>query len=233
MLVPRHPDYRHEIPGSTVGGRALAPKPFDARQLGRDFKQVRPPRADFMAFGKMMVSRDDLAPLTNPLSSWKSFWHAASVLGRYALDRLRYARGTRLFMGNAMVARLYYSLRQRGVPVRFSTRATRLLVEQGRVTGAELVGPDGVERVSVTKGVVLACGGVSGGWLGRTQAGDRDQAQQTLAFERNRGDGVALALACGAQLETDHATPAFWMPISVYRADNGEVRNYPHIFLYH
>ena len=83
MLVPRHPDYRHEIPGSTVGGRALAPKPFDARRLGRDFKQVRPPRADFMAFGKMMVSRDDLAPLTNPKGRVAAILtNAASVVTR-------------------------------------------------------------------------------------------------------------------------------------------------------
>src|SRR5688572_388673 len=184
-LVPRHPDYRQEIPGAVTGGRALAAMPYDGRLLGAEFRRIRAPREEFLALGGMMVGKDDVAPLVGPLSSWRSFRHCAALLTRYGMDRLRYPRGTRLVMGNALVARLYATLRSKSVAVRFATHATRLLLEDGRITGAELSGPAGSERVSARRGVVLACGGVG------------SAAPHPLAFERNRGDGVALAQACG------------------------------------
>ena len=132
-LVPRHPDYRQEVPGAVDGGRALAAVPYDGRLLGAEFRRIRPPREEFLALGGMMVGKDDIAPLTAPLSSWRSFRHSAALLARYAMDRLGYPRGTRLVMGNALVARLYSTLRRSAVDVRFLTHATRLLAEQGRV----------------------------------------------------------------------------------------------------
>ncbi|HEX6689580.1 MAG TPA: FAD-dependent oxidoreductase [Burkholderiales bacterium] len=218
-LVPRHPDYRQEAPGAVVGGRALAAAPYDGRLLGAEFRRIRAPREEFLALGGMMVGKDDIAPLVEPLSSWRSFRHSAALLGRYAADRLRYPRGTRLVMGNALVARLYATLRRLAVEMRFSTRATRLLVDGGRVVGAEITGPAGSERVEARRGVVLACGGVG------------STAQHMLAFEGNRGDGVALARACGAQMELDHPNAAFWMPVSIHPGRDGRPRAYPHIVL--
>jgi succinate dehydrogenase/fumarate reductase flavoprotein subunit len=218
-LVPRHPDYRQEAPGAVLGGRALACVPYDGRLLGAEFRRIRAPREEFLVLGGMMVGKDDIAPLVEPLSSWHSFRHCMALLGRYAMDRLRYPRGTRLVMGNALVARLYASLRSRAVEVRFATHATRLLLEGGRVVGAEITGPAGSERVDARRGVVLACGGVG------------SAAPHPLAFERNRGDGVALARACGARLETDHPSAAFWMPVSIYPGRDGRPHAYPHIML--
>lgn len=218
-LVPRHPDYRQEIPGAVTGGRALATVPYDGRLLGAEFRRIRAPREEFLALGGMMVGKDDIAPLVSPLSSWRSLRHSAALLARYGMDRLRYPRGTRLVMGNALVARLYATLRSRAVEVRFATHATRLLLEDGRIAGAELSGPAGSERVTARRGVVVACGGVG------------SVAPHPLAFERNRGDGVALAEACGARLETDHPNAAFWMPVSIHPGRDGRPRAYPHIIL--
>ena len=39
----KHPDYRSNMPGAALAGRAIMPKPFDGRLLGADFKRVRPP----------------------------------------------------------------------------------------------------------------------------------------------------------------------------------------------
>ena len=77
-----------------------------------DFALVRPPIGEFMALGGMMVGRDDIEPLARPFASAAAFQAAASLLWRHATDRLRYRRGTRLLMGNALVARLFYSLRR-------------------------------------------------------------------------------------------------------------------------
>ena len=39
----RHPDYRSNMKGAAVSGRAIIPQPFDGRLLGDDFKRLRPP----------------------------------------------------------------------------------------------------------------------------------------------------------------------------------------------
>src|SRR4051812_15112812 len=57
-----HPDYR-EAPGAATSGRAIVPLPFDGRRLGADFARVRPPIAEFMLFGGMMVGKADIVTL--------------------------------------------------------------------------------------------------------------------------------------------------------------------------
>src|SRR5262249_61979687 len=69
-----------------------------------------------MALGGMMIGRDDIEPLARPFASLAALRAAMSLLWRHARDRLRYRRGTRLLMGNALAARLFYSLRRNGVP---------------------------------------------------------------------------------------------------------------------
>jgi hypothetical protein len=111
---PRHPDYLSAIEGSTVAGRALEPLPFDGRTLGRLFALVRPPIPEFTVLGGMMVDRTDINHLLGMGRSFRSLRHSAKILLRHVTDRLRYPRGTRLVMGNALVARLLHSLAQRG-----------------------------------------------------------------------------------------------------------------------
>ena len=226
-----HPDYRQESPGATLGGRALAVTPFDGRLLGKHFADMRPPREEFLAFGGMMVGKEDLAPLLHPMSSISALKHSLGLLGRFAVDRVRYARGTRLVMGNAMVGRLYYTLLRQGVPVRLRTRATRLLVIDGRVAGAETTAPGGVGEITAAKGVVLAGGGLSTAWISSAQLGDSSAIRHPLIFEGNQGQTVDAALSIGASLEVDHQSPAFWMPVSTYIGRDNQPRAYPHIVL--
>ena len=108
---PVHPDY-HAQPGAALGGRALGAVPFDGRKLGDDFARVRPPRREFMVLGGMMVGKTDIPSLLHPFHSLANFSNAARLLVRQALDRIKHPRGTRLIMGNALVARLLYSLKQ-------------------------------------------------------------------------------------------------------------------------
>ena len=124
-LYAKHPDYLSNRPGTTLAGRALAPLPFDGRLLGADFALLRPPIGEFMALGGMMIGRDDIEPLARPFASVANFRRALALLWRHATDRLRHRRGTRLLMGNALAARLFYSLRQRNVPVWLERLARR------------------------------------------------------------------------------------------------------------
>ena len=143
----RHPDYRSNQRGAAVAGRAIIPEPFDGRLLGRDFERLRPPIDEFMVLGGMMVGKDDIPRLVGRFRSVRNFAHSAKLLARYLADRLRYSRGTRLVMGNALVARLYHSLRKHRVPILFETAIEELVGGREGVTGAVL--RSGGDRITV------------------------------------------------------------------------------------
>jgi len=203
--------------------------PFDGRRLGADFALLRPPRAEFMVLGGMMVSRDDIAALLKPFGSWNAFRHAASIVARHARDRLAHARGTRLVMGNALVARLLTSLRSHGVAIATNAPLVSLVREGNRVTGA-VVAIDGTPtRVSAHRGVVLATGGFASSPTLRARYMPGLDVENALSAEGDVGDGLSAALAIGADVDADMRTPAYWMPSSsVMRADGARVP-FPHI----
>ena len=134
----RHPDYRSNMKGAAVSGRAIIPQPFDGRLLGADFARLRPPIAEYMLFGGMMIGKADIPPLLGRFKSLANFSYAARLLARYVVDRLRYPRGTRLMMGNALTARLFYSLRKRGVEILFNAQIAAIDERDGRVAGATI-----------------------------------------------------------------------------------------------
>ncbi|WP_246129569.1 FAD-dependent oxidoreductase [Verticiella sediminum] len=225
-----HPDYL-EAPGAARSGRAMAPPPFDGRLLGRDFARVRAPLPSFMVLGSMMVGKDDVQRLLRRYASLRDFLYAARLAGRWAVDRLRYPRGTRLVMGNALVARLLHANLARGTAVRYGVRASSLLRAQGRVCGAQFVLPDGTQaRVRAHRGVVLATGGFGQGAAWRRRLLGRLADIRSLVFEGNQGDGLALAGELGGAVETAHHAPAaFWQPVSVMPQQRGREALFPHL----
>jgi succinate dehydrogenase/fumarate reductase flavoprotein subunit len=226
----KHPDY-HARPGAALAGRALVPPPFDGRRLGPDFRLVRPPLPEFMVLGGMMVGKDDIAPLLAPFASIGALRHALALLGRQLTDRVRHARGTRLVMGNALVARLLYSLRRQGVPIWLDSPVRELVREDGRVVGAVVVGERGTRRVRARRGVVLAGGGFAASAAWRARLLPQPTAPYTPAFEGATGDGLDLARAVGAALDDDPARAGLWTPVSVRRRRDGSQAVYPHILL--
>jgi succinate dehydrogenase/fumarate reductase flavoprotein subunit len=226
----RHPDYLANRLGATIGGRPLAPLPFDGRLLGADFELVRPPIGEFMALGGMMVGRDDIEPLARPFASLASLRAATALLWRHATDRLHYRRGTRLLMGNALVARLFYSLRRNGVPVWLNASLQELTVASGRARGAVLAVNGNPRHVTVRRGIVLATGGF-GGSIDRLNDYVRPPLAHAVAFAGAAGDGIRMARTVGASLEEDHASPAFWTPVSETRWLDDGCGAFPHLSL--
>ena len=225
-----HPDYLPQLPGAAVSGRAVSPLPFDGRLLGRDFARVRPPLPEFMVLGGMMVGKADITALLNRYGSWRHFSHSARLVLRHAMDRLRYPRGTRLVMGNALVARLFHSLRQAGVDIRFGWRLTGLEQAQGRVVGARFTAGDGEHTLRARVGVVLATGGGGHHAALRRELDPAGTEVHPLAPPSVRGDGVSSARELGAAIE-QHPGNFFWQPVSrVPRAD-GSTGLFPHLFL--
>src|SRR2546426_34997 len=97
-----------------------------------------PPIPEFMLLGGMMVGKEDIPRLIGRFRSAADFIYAAKLVLRYLADRLRYRRGTRLMMGNALVARLFYSLQKRGVPILFGAAITDVVGDRGGVVGARI-----------------------------------------------------------------------------------------------
>jgi succinate dehydrogenase/fumarate reductase flavoprotein subunit len=225
----RHPDYR-ELPGAAVSGRGLIPVPFDGRRLGKAFARVRPPIAEFMLLGGMMITKADIAPLLGRFRSLPNFGHAARLVLRYAADRLRYPRGTRLTMGNALVARLYYSLREKGVPVLFHAPIEELVYEHGRVAGARVLQDGRTVQFRARKGVLLATGGYGHNRALRAQFMPQPVPEHSMAHTGNTGDGLVLAEKIGAHIRPQRGG-GLWTPASVTCRANGGRGLYPH-FLY-
>lgn len=238
FLPPHGPDYT-EGPGSAMGGRPLVTQEFDGRLLGDDFKLLREPRPGFNVLGGMMVGRADLNALLSPLSSWAHLRHATGILFRHLHDRLRYPRGTRLVMGNALVGRLLLDLRRYKVPIHINTQVVKLIQEGNRIAGAVLQDQaGGCTTVKARVGVVLATGGFSGSASWRSKFLPEGDLGVTVAAPGATGDSFALATAVGATITgADHRSGAFWMPTSVYNR-SGETHPqsqgallFPHIVL--
>src|SRR6185437_11654254 len=227
---PLHPDYR-DLPGAALRGRALGTAPFDGRKLGADFDRVRPPRHEFTVLGGMMVGKNDIAPLQHPFRSWANFAHATQLLARQAFDRLRYRRGTRLIMGNALVARLLHDLKRQAVDIRYQTALEELVKDGNEVVGAILLSPEGKRAVRARKGVVLATGGIGWSEALRERLFPEQARRTSLAPASNTGYGILAGERASGVIEQQLESPALWMPSSTMTQANGELSVFPHILL--
>lgn len=224
-----HPDYL-ELPGAAIAGRVLAPVEFDGRRLGRDFVRIRAPLPDFMILGGMMANKADVQTLIHRYRSVRDFTRAVRLIMRYGKDRLRYRRGTRLVLGNALVARLFYSLRQVGVQVRFESRLQRLEVDAGRVVGAVFDCHCTAVRISARTGVVLATGGIGHNAKLQAMLAPAGVKQHSLSFEGNCGEGIDAAQRVGGRLDR-HSNSFFWQPVSIVPRSSGSNGLFPHLYL--
>jgi len=214
-----------------VAGRALEPLPFDGRLLGGALRLVRPPIPEFTLLGGMMVDRTDIGHLLSAASSMKSLLPTAKLLVRYGCDRLRYPRGFRLVMGNALVGRLLYSLLRRDVEILTDTSLERIVRDKrGRVTSAVL-GSGGLTRdIGVDGGLILAGGGYNR-HAGRRPIALGTDAEWSAVAPGSSGDAQDKALELGARISARDLSAAFWAPASIRRRRDGSQAVFPHFVL--
>ena len=223
------PDYHPDAPGAG-SSRGLLPVQFDGRLLGENFAKLRPPLASMMLFGGMMVGRDDLPHLFRMTRSLASALYCARLFARYALDRARHARGTRVSNGNALVARLAKTLFERSIPLWLSSPVRALTTRDGAVTGA-VVAREGGDVTVTARGVVLACGGfphdeeLKRRHYPHVAAGKQ---HQSAAPATNTGDGIRLGQSAGGAFVETQAQPAAWTPVSLVPQRDGTPVPFPH-----
>lgn len=227
----KHPDYISDLPGSSLCGRALEPLPFDGRLLGPLLALIRPPIPEFTVLGGMMIDRYDIPHLLALKRSWKSFSHSAKLIARYGMDRLLHGRGTRLVMGNALVARLLHSLsRHAHVTLALNTSLEAIdRDETGRVSAVSLSGPRGDVRVAVA--LVLASGGFNRDPQLREQRLPGVPQDWCPAAPGHTGQAQAAARQVGAADGQAGLSPAFWAPVSLRKRADGSAAVFPHFVL--
>lgn len=229
--VLTYPDYYPDLPGGTTGGRVLEPVPFDGGLLGQEFNLVRDPLPEFTLFGGMMISRKDIPHFRRAMKSLPSALRAGRLLLEYALQRLKARRGTSLYLGNALVARLLRSALDLGVTIRTGVGVESLeLGPGGRVSAVSSVDKNGRRsRIAVGRGVVLATGGLS--HQPDLRSNYVPDAAGTLTATVASGTlprGAVLATAVGASLSEPTRDGAFWVPASTFVRSDGSAGVFPH-----
>ncbi len=226
--VKTYPDYYPEKPGATAGGRVLEPVSFDGASLGRSFLRLRPPLPELTVFGGMMVNRTDIPHLRKIGRSFRSTLRALRLVSQYALQRLRSPRGTTLHLGNALAARLYASLLKRNVNVLFGATIEQLLIEGDTVSGVRIRDASGSRPIAARKGVVLATGGFSHNARLREKFFPGGAGMVSATAPGGSGDGLHVAMAAGAAVNARVASPAYWVPASLFRRADGSQGVFPH-----
>jgi len=192
-LLPTYPDYHPEHPGGKPdGGRSLDNALFPFPELGDWAGRIRNQRG---AYPIMLIETPLGGATTSP---------NPAVMGE------RMQRGEN-GMGLGLVGALLKACLDRGVEPQTSTAAEHLIVEDGRVCGVEVAGPDGQQRIEATRGVIIATGGFE--WndeLCRTFL--RGPMTAPAGSPDNTGDGLVMAMEAGARL--GNMRNAWWVPVT-------------------
>ena len=205
----------------------MDPAPFDGRTLGASFRLLRDPLKEFVVLGGMMVNMTDVYHLLGVTKSFASWRHGMKLVMRYAADRLRYPRGTRLLLGNALAGQLFKSVLDRNIPVWVSTPARRLVVTDGRVTGV-VVQKEGVTLRSARAAALF--------WRRAGSQATRSCARSSCRIRPAPGrwhPKVIPATAFGwgkppaRRLGGTMRSNAFFAPVSILKKPDGQTVKYP------
>lgn len=228
------PDYHPDQPGGSLGGRVMDPLDYDARRLGPALSRLRHPIPEFTILNGMMVGRTDLSQLPKMHRSFKAFLYATRIVLRHVSDLVRFGRGTRSVLGNALAARLGKSVHVLDVPIYYGTALAKLIRDDdGCVTGVEVQQEGQSRRVSARHGVILASGGFpqSDALRRDVMAHARTGQHWSMSPAGSTGDGLRAAEEIGAVRGDNNLHPAFWAPVSRFRRRDGTEVPFPHLFL--
>ena len=227
------PDYHSDRPGASLGGRVMDPLDYDARELGAALPRLRHPIPEFTILGGMMVGRADLGLLPKMHRSGKAFAHALRVVLRHGSDLLRFRRGTRSVLGNALAARLGKTVHDLGIPIYYDTALVGLKQDDGSVTGVTVRHAGAERSIAARHGVILASGGFpqNDAMRADVMAHACRGPHYSMSPEDNTGDSQRAATQLGASQGGNNLHPAFWTPVSRLKRADGTTVPFPHLFL--
>jgi len=226
------PDFHGNTVDACKGGRSLCAAPFDGKRLGPRIANLKPPLPETTLWGMGIASGAELRHFFNAMRKSASFWYVTKRVLAHWRDLLLHGRGMRLVNGNALVAALAASAFEKGVELRTSSPARKLLTENGRVVGAVLYSPQGDVTVRARRGVVVACGGFPHDkerkkeLLPHTSTGNE---HWSAASRGNTGDGLRLCESAGGVVARDLVQAAALAPVSLVPQRDGSFTHFPHL----
>ncbi len=228
QISPPSSDWYPDVPGAVDFGRLLAPSEYDGKKLGKNFGRLQKPRQEFNAPGGMMIDLFDL-PYIAKLPSPSALWYMAKIAIRFALDKKKLGRGSRLTMGNALAGRLFDSALNAGVNFFERTRVEELLIADGKLTGVKAMLHGVSTEITANKGVILASGGFSANAEMRKAYIPFAQQHLSILPYENTGDGILYAQSVGALMGAENHVNAVWAVVSKRTRDDGYVERYAHL----
>ncbi len=202
-------DYYPERPGGLAIGRSIEPVPFDGRLLGEHLASLNPPAISSRGFA---ITGAEYRHLVLVMRTWRGKSTALRVGLRGLRDRLT---GRRLLtMGQALAARLRYSLLRWKIPLWLESPLEDLIVEQGKVEGAVVRREGRLLKIRARRGVLLAAGGFPHHEeMRKRYLPAPTDTRWSLANPANTGDAIRIAMAYGAAV--DLMDEAWWGPVSL------------------
>jgi 3-oxosteroid 1-dehydrogenase len=199
--LEHYPDYYTNLPGARAGHRSLEPAPFMASDLGPNYKNLTYTHFMMRMFGVIHFTQVEAHVLMVQMPGWKKL--LGKMIWEYISDipwRLRTKISRRLCCGSAGVGRLYASVLDRNIPIQFDTAMTQLIVEDGKVVGAEVKKDGRLQRIRARKAVVLAAGGFEKNQqLREKYLPQPTNTEWSAGCPHNTGDPLLAGQALGAK----------------------------------
>lgn len=226
------PDYKMDLPGAKLGGRAILPTDADIRMLGNRRKELQPYLSSYTVFGYMPQVGPDMATILKANQSFKAFAYTASKLLRTWIDTALFQQPMKRTNGSALMTRMVSSALDKGVQVWTGTPVDDLVTDEtGAVTGA-ILGGRHAGRVEARLGVVLAGGGFSGDEELRRRyfAHDRNGGEHFTPTQGHDGSSARMAMKVGGRIDDSVFTNVSWAPVTVFKnLRTGAQRLFPHL----
>ncbi|GHB45477.1 3-oxosteroid 1-dehydrogenase [Streptomyces viridiviolaceus] len=197
--TPGYSDYYPERLGGCPQGRSVEPRIFDLNRLTPE-QRATMRRAGLPTYG-LTITSHDFRYLNMVARTWAGRRTSVKV-GLRALKAL--ATGKKLLsLGEALVARMRYSLHELGGELWLSTPLTGLVTgPDGAVTGVRVRRNGEEATVRATGGVVLASGGFSHSQALREKYLPAPTSTAwTSAAEGQTGDALQMAIEAGAAVD--------------------------------
>jgi 3-oxosteroid 1-dehydrogenase len=210
VSLAHYPDYYTNLDGAMAGHRSMEPEPFNADELGQEWRRLRRTHPMMHLAGVIGITQQEAGLLIGQQPGW---WKTAlKLVASYLLDipwRLKDRYHRRLATGCAGVARLRASLQDRDIPLWLNTAMTKVVDEQGAVVGVEVLRNGQPLRIQARKAVILAAGGFEHNQQMREQYLPTPTDHNWSAGTRdNTGDAIAQGIRLGARMH--RLNEAWW-----------------------
>ncbi|MCI1590925.1 MULTISPECIES: FAD-dependent oxidoreductase [Heyndrickxia] len=195
--TPGYSDYYPELPGGKPSGRAIEAQLFNLRKLGKDEKNMR--KSGLPTKG-MVLKSSEFHKVNMITRTW--IGKKTSLKVGMRLIRTKLSSYNPATLGEALVARLYASLKEAGGEVWLSTPFHDLVFENNRVTGIIAEHNGRKINIEARHGVVFASGGFSHNQeLREKYLPQPSNTEWTLSSEGQTGDVIGASRKLGAKLD--------------------------------